>query len=304
MARWTEASIPAQTGRVAVVTGSNTGLGFDTARALAEHGATVILGVRDPAKGAAAAERIRSTAPQSSVLVQELDLGNLTSVRNASAAILADHPRIDLLVNNAGVMIPPKAVTPDGFELQFGTNHLGHFALTGLLLERLLTTPGSRVVVVASLGHKLGGAIHFDDLQWEQGYNRAQAYAQSKLANLLFGYELHDRLSRAHASTIAVAAHPGFTDSELMRHVWTPVAPLMKLSGPLLGQTPAQGALPQLRAATDPDVVGGQYWGPRGFLELRGYPKLVSSSKKSHDREVGRRLWSISEELTGVSFPV
>lgn len=304
VARWTESDIPDQSGRVALVTGSNTGLGFDTARALAEHGATVVLGVRDSAKGAAAADRIRLAAPASTVSVLELDLGNLSSVRTASTTLLEQHTRLDLLINNAGVMIPPRQSTPDGFELQFGTNHLGHFALTGLLLERLMETAGSRVVVVGSLGHKLGGEIHFDDLQWERRYHRAQAYAQSKLANLLFCYELQERLEATGTSTIAVAAHPGFTNSELMRHVWKPVAPFVKPAGPLIGQTPAQGALPQLLAATDPAVVGGQYWGPRGLLELRGYPKLVSSSRKSHDLAVRRRLWAVSEELTGVKFPV
>ncbi|WP_156749917.1 SDR family NAD(P)-dependent oxidoreductase [Mycobacterium sp. E2479] len=304
VAKWTEARVPDQTGRTAVVTGANTGLGYDTARALAARGAWVVLAVRDPAKGRAAAARILATSPTAQVTVQPLDLGSLQSVRAAAEALSCAHPRIDLLINNAGVMVPPKQVTPDGFELQFGTNHLGHFALTGLLLDNLTTVYGSRIVVVSSNGHKLGGAIHFDDLQWEQRYNRGAAYAQSKLANLMFCYELQRRLAAAGKPTIAVAAHPGFTNSELTRHVWKPVAPLVKLAGPLVGQNPRIGALPQLRAATDPEVRGGQYWGPRGLGELKGYPKQVTSSAKSHDTDVQQRLWAVSEKLTGVAFGV
>jgi NAD(P)-dependent dehydrogenase (short-subunit alcohol dehydrogenase family) len=302
--KWTEADVPDQTGRVAIVTGSNTGLGFDTARVLAEHGASVVLAVRDTEKGKAAQDRILKTAPRADISIQPLDLGSLRSVRAAAEDLRAAYPRIDLLINNAGVMVPPKQVTPDGFELQFGTNYLGHFALTGLLLANLMTVDGSRIVVVSSNAHKLGGAIHFDDLQWERRYNRGAAYAQSKLANLMFCYELQRRLAAADVPTIAVAAHPGFTDSELIRHVWKPVAPLMRRFGPLVGQDPAKGALPQLRAATDPSVRGGQYWGPHGLFELRGYPTLVKSSAKSYDEAVQKRLWGIAEELTGVSFPV
>lgn len=300
---WTEADVPDQTGRVAIVTGSNTGLGFDTARVLAQKGARVVLAVRDVKKGMAAAERIRAHAPGADLDVQELDLGSLASVRVAAAALRAEHPRIDLLINNAGVMIPPKSLTPEGFELQFGTNHLGHFALTGLLLDRLLDVPGSRVVIVGSLAHK-AGRINFDDLQWERRYSRAAAYAQSKLATLMFGYELHRRLAAASSDTIAVCAHPGYTNSELMRNAWKPLQPLIAFGSPWVGQTPAQGALPQLRAATDSGVKGGQYWGPDGFMELKGYPKLVRSSARSHDTDVWARLWAVSTQLTGVSFPV
>ncbi|MCV7169391.1 SDR family NAD(P)-dependent oxidoreductase [Mycobacterium manitobense] len=301
---WVEADVPDQTGRVAVVTGANTGLGYDTARVLAQRGAKVVLAVRNTNKGAAARDRILTTAPGAEVMVAALDLGSLQSVRDAAATLLAACPRIDLIVNNAGVMIPPKEVTVDGFELQFGTNYLGHFALTGLLLDRLMSVDGSRVVVVSSNAHKMGGAIHFDDLQWERSYKRGAAYAQSKLANLMFCYELQARLAAAGSATIAVAAHPGFTDSELIRHVWKPVAPLMRWAGPWVGQSPAMGALPQLLAATGPQVRGGQYWGPDGPFELRGYPTLVKSSARSHDLTVRRRLWAVAEQLTGVTFPV
>jgi NAD(P)-dependent dehydrogenase (short-subunit alcohol dehydrogenase family) len=194
-------------------------------------------------------------------------------------------------------MMTPKQTTKDGFELQFGTNHLGHFALTGLLLDRLLTTPGSRVVTVSSNGHRFGG-IRFDDLQSERSYSRTGAYGQSKLANLMFTYELQRRL--AGTSTVAVAAHPGASSSELGRYA--PGA--VRRIAPLLEQSTEMGALPQLRAATDPAVAGGQYYGPSGFLELRGYPKLVSSNRRSQDVAVQRRLWSVSEALTGVVYPL
>ncbi|MEU6546573.1 SDR family NAD(P)-dependent oxidoreductase [Streptomyces sp. NPDC046859] len=296
--KWTEQHIPDQGGRVAIVTGANTGLGFETARMLAEHGATVVLAVRDVEKGKRAAARIRGD-----VTVQALDLTSLDSVRAAAADLRAAHPHIDLLINNAGVMYTPKKTTADGFELQFGTNHLGHFALTGLLLDRLLPVPGSRVVTVSSTGHRIRAAIHFDDLQWERSYSRTGAYGQSKLANLLFTYELQRRLA-PHGTTMAVAAHPGLSNTELLRN--TPAAlrvPVSRLA-PLLTQSPAMGALPTLRAATDPAVTGGQYYGPGGRGEIRGYPKQVESSAASHDETVMHRLWTVSEELTGVSFPV
>jgi NAD(P)-dependent dehydrogenase (short-subunit alcohol dehydrogenase family) len=302
--RWTEADIPDQTGRVAIVTGSNTGLGLHTARALAEHGAHVILAVRNLDKGAAAAETIRKFAPEATVDVQELDLSSLESVRKAAAELRAAHQRIDVLINNAGIMTPPKTVTPDGFELQFGTNHLGHFALTGLLLPSMLEVEGSRVVVVASLDHKIGGAIHFDDLQWERRYVKALAYAQSKIANIMFGYELDRRLRKAGVPTISVSAHPGVTDSDLFRNVSFLLRPIFQWSTKLFAQSPEKGALPQLYAATAPGVEGGQYWGPDGIGEMLGYPTLVKASRKANDRDVQKRLWAVSEELTGVTFPV
>ena len=200
-------------------------------------------------------------------------------------------------------MTTPKSTTADGFELQFGTNHLGHFALTGLLVDHLADVPGARVVTVSSNGHKLLADIHFDDLQWERGYNRVRAYGQSKLANLLFTYELQRRLADGH-SAVAVAAHPGFSSTELGRNLPGVLQPVVNAVGPLLGQSAAMGALPTLRAATDPGVLGGQYLGPDGLGEQRGYPKVVPSSEKSHDLATQRRLWTVSEELTGVTFPV
>src|SRR5712664_2134219 len=215
-AKWTSDDVPGQQGRLAVVTGANTGLGFETARVLAARGASVVLAVRDTEKGKRAA-RIAGTVPGANVMVQHLDLTSLDSIRAAAGELRAQHPRIDLLVNNAGVMLPPKQATRDGFELQFGTNHLGHFALTGLLLEQMLPVPGSRVVTVSSLAHRIRARINFDDLQGQRSYSRVAAYSQSKLANLMFTYELALRLSGA-GTTIAVAAHPGLASSELARY--------------------------------------------------------------------------------------
>ena len=302
---WTDKDVPDQSGRVAIVTGSNTGLGYDNARALAARGATVVMAVRDTAKGDAAADRIRELTPGAVVVVHKLDLGSLASVRTAGAELAAAYPRIDLLINNAGVMYPPKQTTVDGFELQFGTNHLGHFALTGLLLNNLLSVDGSRVVVVSSIAHNLRAKIDFADLQWEtRRYDRVASYGQSKLANLMFAYDLQRRLAAAKAETIAVAAHPGVAATELVRHVPGAGLPGVNwLSGRLLN-TSELGALATLRAATDPAVQGGQYYGPDGFKELRGYPVLVTSSPQSHDTALQGRLWSVSEELTGVTYPV
>lgn len=298
-AQWTAADIPDQTDRVAVVTGANTGVGFETATALAGRGAHVVLAVRDLGKGNAAAARIASNTPGATVGVQQLDLSSLDSIRNAAADLRANLVHIDLLINNAGVMGTPKSTTKDGFELQFGTNYLGHFALTGLLLDRVLAAPDSRIVTVSSAAHRLRRRIRFDDLQAERGYSSLGAYARSKLANLLFAYELQRRLA-GNSTTISVAAHPGGSKTELARNSSAPV----RAFNALLLQSAAMGALPTLRAATDPQVLGGQYFGPSGLLEARGYPKLVRSSAQSHDPDVQRRLWTISEELTGVTYPL
>lgn len=302
MAKWTTADIPDQSGRTAVITGANTGLGYETASALTAKGADVILAVRNLDKGKAAADLITRATPGANVEVQKLDLTSLESVRAAADELKARHDRIDLLINNAGVMMTPKSTTKDGFELQFGTNHLGHFALTGLLLDRVLAAPGSRIVTVSSQGHRFARAgIRFDDLQWERSYSRVGAYGQAKLANLMFTYELQRRL--LGTDTIAAAAHPGGSRTELTRNLPAAVATASRLLEPLF-QSADMGALPTLRAATDPGVLGGQYFGPDGFGEQRGYPKVVSSSKASHDVAAQRRLWAISEELTGVVFPL
>ena len=299
MSTWTTADIPDQSGRTAVITGANTGLGFETAKALADKGARVVLAVRDTDKGRQAAARIGGD-----VTVQELDLTSLASIRAASEELHTRFDSLDLLINNAGVMTTPKATTKDGFELQFGTNHLGHFALTGLLLDRLLDVDGARIVTVSSNGHKMGGATHFDDLQWERRYNRMGAYTQSKLANLLFTYELQRRLA-PRGKTVALAAHPGTSTTELARNLPRPVERAFLAAAPVLfAQTADKGALPTLRAATDPGALGGQYYGPDGVGQQRGNPVVVASSDQSYDLDLQRRLWAVSEELTKVVFPV
>ncbi len=303
MGDWTAADIPDQTGRVVVITGANTGLGYETAAALAEHGAHVVLAVRNLDKGKDAAARITAQSPHADVELQELDLTSLASIRSAAEQLRSAHDRIDVLINNAGVMWTPKSTTSDGFELQFGTNHLGHFAFTGLLLDRLLPVAGSRVVTVSSVGHRIRAGIHFDDLQWERSYSRVGAYGQAKLANLLFTYELQRRLA-PQGTTIAAAAHPGGSRTQLYRNAPVLVRRVFNAVELLVAQDAVTGALSILRAATDPGVMGGQYFGPGGFGELQGHPKIVTSSGKSQDLDVQRRLWAVSEELTKVTYPL
>ncbi|CAB4880076.1 unannotated protein [freshwater metagenome] len=296
---WTEADIPNQAGRTVFITGANTGIGFEAARALAEHGARVLLGCRNADKAAAALDRIRTSAPDADIAVVPLDLADLSSVRDA-AAVVNRESRLDLLINNAGVMALPKRTTADGFEMQFGTNHLGHFALTGLLIDRLNATPGARVVSVSSQGHRMG-RIDFDDLAAERHYRRWARYGMTKVSNLLFIYELQRRLEAAGQGTIAAACHPGGSNTELARDAGT----LMKISQPvakLVMQPAAMGALPTLRAATDPTVQGGDYYGPDGLTQTRGYPVKVHSNAYSHRADVATRLWLESEELTGVEY--
>ncbi|WNM31699.1 SDR family NAD(P)-dependent oxidoreductase [Streptomyces sp. Li-HN-5-11] len=303
--KWTAADVPSQRGRTAVVTGANTGIGLETAKVLAARGASVVLAVRDTEKGKQAAAQIADAAPGADLTVQRLDLSSLASVRAAADELRARLPKIDLLINNAGVMYTPKQTTPDGYELQFATNHLGHFALTGLLLERMLPVEGSRVVTVSSIVHSQRGArINFDDLHARQSYDRTAAYSQSKLANLLFSYELDRRLSAGRTDTVSVAAHPGVADTELVRNSQAWRRQFMAVVGPLMGQSAAMGSLPSLRAATDPDVMGGQYYGPDGRGGFKGHPTVVSSSDQSHDATLQARLWTVSQELTGVTFPV
>lgn len=301
---WTEDNIPSQEGRVAVVTGANSGLGFQTARALASKGAHVVLAVRSTEKGDDAVDRIRSTVPEGQLSVQDLDLASLSSVRQAAGELKESFPSIDLLINNAGVMFPPKQQTEDGFELQFGVDYLGPFALTGLLIGGMLTIPGSRVITVSSLAHRQRAAIHFDDLQWEKSYDPIAAYAQAKLADLLFTYELQHRLEKAGASTIAVAAHPGISSTNLLRYMPDRLQKALPVIGPLFLQPATRGALPSLRAATDPDVFGGQYFGPKGPGGVRGTPTIAASSEQSHDRALQQKLWDVSQRLTGINFPV
>jgi len=261
-----------------------------------------VLAVRNIDKGKEAVDRIKAASPNAVVTLQELDLSSLDSVRRAADELRAAHPRIDLLINNAGVMyVPTREITKDGFEMQFGTNHLGHFALTGLLLDNMLSVDGSRVVTVSSVGHRLMARIHFEDPHLARKYNRVEAYGQSKLANLMFTYDLQRRLKLKGVPTVALAAHPGFSDTELMRYLPDFIPDFVWK----IGTQPAdKGALPTLRAATDPGAQGGQYYGPDGLGEVKGSPKVVASSAQSRNEELQRRLWTMSEELTGVTYPV
>ena len=305
MADWTEADVPDLAGRRALVTGANTGLGWENARALAGAGAHVVLGCRNPQKADDALERLRAVHPDASAEVMLMDMADLSSIRDAVERD-GDAP-LDVLINNAGIMGTPKATTADGFESQLGTNHLGHFALTGLLLDRLEAAPAARVVTVSSFGHR-PGKIDLDDLQSERGYNRWVAYFQSKLANLLFTYELQRRLEAADSTTSALASHPGGSNTELGKSrdgTGGLSAKMIALSEPIaarLMQTAQMGALPTLRAAVDPDAEGGQYYGPEGWMEQQGHPVVVRSSKRSYDQAVARQLWEVSEELTGVHY--
>ncbi|MEO5876433.1 MAG: oxidoreductase [Streptosporangiaceae bacterium] len=303
---WTVADIPDQTGRTVVVTGANSGLGLITCRELARRGARVIMTARDTAKGELAADGIRSAVPSAQVEVAALDLADLASVREFAGAFDTLAPDgLDLLVNNAGVMAVPRRTTADGFELQFGTNHLGHFALTGLLLPALLRRTAPRVVTVSSGVHK-AGRMNFDDLQGEKRYRKWGAYAQSKLANLLFAFEL-DRRAEGSA-LVSLAAHPGYASTNLQG-----VGPAMSgskaaawvvgLGNSVLAQSADMGALPQLYAATSPEARGGTYIGPDRLFEQRGHPKVVSSTKAARDPKSAERLWRASEELTGIHYP-
>ena len=297
--KWTEADMPDMSGRVAIVTGANSGIGFDTARALAEKGAGVLLACRSLEKAGAAAADIRAKNPAGPVAVLPLDLADLESVRRFAETFKAQHERLDLLINNAGIMMVPYGKTAQDFETHFGVNHLGHFALTGLLFDRLKETPGSRVVTVSSAYHRLGN-IDFDDLHCEKKtYGRQTAYGQSKLANLLFTYELQRKVDAAGLPMLSAAAHPGWTDTNLQQH-----SSVMNFLNRFAGQDAAMGALPTLYAATAPDVRGGDYYGPDGFFERAGHPKKVGTNGRARDAALAEELWRVSEELTGVTFPL
>jgi NAD(P)-dependent dehydrogenase (short-subunit alcohol dehydrogenase family) len=307
--RWTAAAVPDLSGRTAVVTGANAGIGLETARVLAAHGAEVVLACRSLDRANRAADRIRTENRRASVATVRLDLASLASVREAAKEIRSACPRLALLINNAGVMELPYERTEDGFELTLATNHLGHFALTGLVLDRLLETPGSRIVTTSSLGH-LDGVMNFDDLQSERGYQPARAYYQSKLANLLFTYELDRQLRAAGAATIALGSHPGVVHTNLFRTrsklEQMLISPRMRVINFWAVQSVPMGALPTLRAAVDPLARGGGYYGPhrRFYTRFTGYPALAESSARSHDVADQARLWEVSEQLTGVRYDI
>jgi NAD(P)-dependent dehydrogenase (short-subunit alcohol dehydrogenase family) len=298
MSGWSTADIPDQSGRTAIVTGANSGLGFATARHLALHGAHVVLAVRSEDKGRRAVAKIRAEAPKADVEVRLVDLADLDSVRAFAAAY---EDGLDLLVDNAGIMCPPRRLSPQGHESQFAANHLGHFALTGLLLDRLRSGSDPRVVVVSSLAHGRG-RIRFEDLTGAQQYSPYKFYAQSKLANLLFAAELDRRLRAAGSPVRSLAAHPGLASTDLVQSYPGPLPLVGRLVMPLICQPAELGALPQLYAATDPRAEGGQYIGPDGRNERKGRPVVVSPARPGRDLDAARRLWDLSEELTGVRY--
>jgi len=297
--QWNGSHIPLLTGAIAIVTGSSSGIGFETARVLAARGAHVVLAVRNTEKGSAAAAKMHAQDPGSELSVMELDLARLASVRTFAAAVLEKYSRLDLLINNAGVMVPPYSKTEDGFELQFGTNHLGHFALTGLLMDLMLRTPNARIVNVSSAAHWMGN-IDFTDLAWERRKYRAwQAYGDSKIANLYFTYGLQKKLADAGSTVSVTAAHPGWTASELQRH--SRGAEFLNV---LFAQPIGMGALPTLYAAVGADAVSGDFFGPSGVFGMRGYPERTTSNALSHDMRIAEKLWTASERLTGVTYPI
>ncbi|HEX5660456.1 MAG TPA: oxidoreductase [Polyangiales bacterium] len=304
--RWTAEDIPKLDGKNFLITGANSGLGLESAKALARHGAHVVLACRTLAKAKAAAEVIRGEQPGAQLSPQAVDLADLSSVRAFAREIATTLPTLDALMNNAGVMATPYLRTADGFELQFGTNHLGHFALTGLLFELLAKTPGARVVTVSSMAHRMGG-VRFSDPHWERRYAKWPAYGMSKLANLLFAYELHRRCKIAGIDVASVAAHPGASSTNLQ--VRGPELANDKLGTlawrslwPLFTQPAWRGALPQLYAAVAEGASSGDFIGPDGLYELRGYPKKSRSNARSRDPQAMKRLWELSEQLTGVHF--
>jgi NAD(P)-dependent dehydrogenase (short-subunit alcohol dehydrogenase family) len=295
--QWTAEDIPNLAGKIVIVTGANSGIGYEMVRALSRKGATVILACRNKEKGEAAIRQIGQECSVAQAKLMQLDLSSLASVRDFAEEFIQHYNRLDILINNAGIMRSPFGKTVDGFELQFGTNHLGHFALGGLLFGHIIHTPRARVVTVSSWGHQFG-VIDFDNLHAEKGYDPGGAYAQSKLANLLFTYELQRRFEGARVEAIATAAHPGWAATNLGVH-W----PMVQILTPFIGQKPEMGALPTLYAATAPDVQGGDYYGPHSWGGMRGYPTKVQSSAQSYDVGVAFKLWAVSEELTGVRYP-
>ena len=301
---WTTADMPDLTGKVIIVTGGNSGIGFEAAKEFARKRATTILACRSMTKAGAALTELKAELPDAAAEIMQLDLASLDSVRQFAAAFKAKYDRLDVLVNNAGIMMVPYGTTEDGFEQQLGTNHLGHFALTGLLFDLLIKTPGARVVNVSSAAHHRG-SMDFDNLMYEQGegYTPMGAYGRSKLANLLFTYELQRRFEAMEANALTTAAHPGISQTNLMGHMadrWY-FKPVM-LVAPLFLQSAAMGALPTIRAAVDPAAQGGAYFGPDGPGERGGYPVAVESSDNAHNEADARRLWQVSEVLTGVTF--
>ena len=306
MGKWTTADIPSQAGKRALITGANSGIGFHAARHLAIAGCTVVLGCRDLSKGEQARQRIKQETPAADVELAELDLASLESIHALADGYITAGKPLDLLINNAGVMaLPTRQLTKDGFERQFGTNHLGHFALTGRLLPLLLAAPAARIVTVSSIAHQ-SATMRFDDLQFETGYKPWAPYKQSKLANLLFAFELQRRLENAGAKAISVAVHPGLSNTSIFKNGPGGSPGLKNYIAPVFfkfaAQTEEQGSFPTLYGATSPDAIGGGYYGPEGFLEWRGAPVEVAAKLHAHDQAAAARLWRVSEGLTDVRY--
>jgi len=307
MTGWTAEDMPAMDGQTVVVTGANSGLGYEGTRAFADAGATVVMACRSEQRGRQAADEIRESVPGADLEVRVCDLADLDSVESFAAGVREAYDAVDVLCNNAGVMAIPRQETEQGFEMQLGVNHFGHFALTGHLLPALAASDGESRVVTQSSGAHTAGTMDFDDLQSERSYGKWSAYGRSKLANLLFAYELQRRLAESPLDTVSVACHPGYADTELQfrgpREEGSTVRMAgMKVANALFGQSARRGALPMLYAATSDDVIGGEYVGPGGLLNMRGYPEFQSSNADSNDEADAQRLWSVSEELTGVSY--
>ncbi len=297
MNKWNIGQVPSQAGRVAIVTGANGGLGYETALGLAKKDVGVILACRNLQKAEEAKSRIVKEYPKAQIKSIKIDVSSLREVRQFANQFGSQYERLDLLINNAGIMMSPYSVTQDGFENQLATNYIGHFALTGLLLPLLTGTPGSRVVTLSSLSYKWA-QIQFDDFHARKGYSRRRAYGQSKRACLIFAYELQRRLSAARYNTLSVAAHPGLCKTNLDQYFPAFIRPL----GNLFLQPASKGALPVLYAALEKDIKGGEFIGPDGFQEIRGYPTRVNSDEYSEDKQVAQRLWKASEEMTNVYY--
>ena len=294
-------TIPSLKGRIAVVTGANAGIGYETALALAKKDVEVILACRNLDKAEAAKRAILGSCPSANISAMHIDLSGLASVRDFARQFTDRNDRLDLLINNAGIMVPPYQLTADGFESQIATNYLGHFLLTGLLLNTLEKTKGSRVVTLSSIAHKRVD-INFDDLHFKNGYNAVKAYGQSKLACLLFAYELQRRLEKNNYQVISLASHPGVATTELSKHMSKFMKFLMRAFAPFLFQDPKRGAEPTIRAALDQHVKGGEYFGPGGYREFKGPAVQVDSSERSKDKTLANKLWETSEELTQISY--
>jgi NAD(P)-dependent dehydrogenase (short-subunit alcohol dehydrogenase family) len=306
MAKWTASDVPDLTGRTVLVTGANSGIGFEAARVFARKGAQVVLACRHLQRGEAALQAICGESPAARLSLLELDLASLASVRQGAARFAAEHARLDVLCNNAGVMAVPRALSPDGFEMHLAVTHFGHFALTGLLIERLLQTGSARIVTVSSGMHRIG-QMRWDDLEGQRRYHKWEAYGQSKLANLLFAFELQRRLQARGAGAISVACHPGYANTNLQQvgptlHGSPVRVAFYRVANALFAQSAERGALPTLYAATAPDVRGGDYIGPDGVGEIAGWPRKVQASRAAYDAEAARRLWDVSVQRTGVDY--